>query len=113
MRQLVLPVLVMLLGAAGAPPSASTGAAIIAHGAPGGITPCKVCHGMQLQGNRAIGAPALAGLRESTVLTALSTIAAGKRGDNFLMRRIARTLTPAQRHDIAAYLSSLKKASAS
>lgn len=108
MRRLVLPVMAMLVGAAGAAPGASTGAAIVAHGAPGGITPCKVCHGMQLQGNPAIGAPALAGLPESAVQTALSAIAAGKQGNNFLMHRIARTLTPVQRNDIAAYLSSLK-----
>lgn len=108
MRRLFLPVMAMLLGAAGAPPGPCIGAAIVAHGAAGGITPCKVCQGMQLQGNRAIGAPALAGRPQSAALTALSVIAAGKRGNNFLMQRIARTLTPAQRHNIAAYLSSLK-----
>lgn len=113
MRWLLLPVVAVLAGAAGAPPSVSTGAAIAAHGAPGGITPCKVCHGMQLQGNTSIGAPALAGLPENTVLAALHAIAADKQGDNSLMRRIARTLTPAQRNDIAAYLASLKKPPAS
>lgn len=100
----VLPVLAVLLGAAGSSP-ASSGAAIVAHGAPGGIISCRVCHGMRLQGKPAIGAPALAGLPARITLPAFAAIASGQRGKNFVMQKIARTLTPPQRRALAAYLA--------
>lgn len=64
-----------------------------------------VCHGTDLGGNPSIGAPKIAGLPAETTLAALDSIAAGKLGQNYVMRNIARSLTPAQRADIAAYLA--------
>jgi len=109
MRRLALPLLAVLVDAAGSNP----GASIVQHGAPGGIIPCKVCHGMQLQGNAAMGAPPLAGLPEGTTIAALAAIAAGQQGKNFAMRDVARALTPVQRKAVAAYLAGLKRGPAS
>ncbi len=108
-RCLSLPFIMMLIGAAAPGPESDTGAAIVNHGAPGGIIPCKVCHGMQLQGNRSIGSPALAGLPQATTLAALQAIGSGKQGNNFAMQKIAHSLTPAQRKVIAAYLAGLQE----
>lgn len=108
-RLLILPALALLLCAAAANP----GAEIVEHGAPGGVIPCRVCHGMRLQGNSVIGAPALAGLPQSTTLTALTAIASGTQGKNFAMKHVAQALDPAQRKAIAAYLAALPKAPAS
>jgi len=105
MKRLTLPLLAVLVGAAGSNP----GASIVEHGASGGVIPCRVCHGMQLQGNAGMGAPPLAGLPESTTLPALAVIAAGKQGKNFAMRDVARALTPAQRQAVAAYIAGLKR----
>jgi cytochrome c553 len=105
MRRLALPLFAVLLGAAGG----NLGASIVQHGAPGGVIPCRVCHGMQLQGQPAMDAPPLAGLPESTTLGALAAIAAGKQGKNFAMRDVARALTPAQSKAVAAYLAGLKR----
>ena len=66
-----------------------------------------------LQGNAAIGAPALAGLPEGVTLTAFAAIASGKQGKNFMMQHIAQTLDSAQPKAIAAYLADLGKEPAS
>lgn len=84
------------------------GAAIVAHGTPDGVLPCMACHGPDLMGNAAIGAPRIAGLPETATLAAFRAIAAGKTGSNFVMRRIAGALTPEQRQEVAAYLATLK-----
>ncbi len=95
-------------GAAGnAAGNAALGAKIVAHGTAGGVLPCMVCHGTGLAGNPAIGAPRLAGLKPATTLAALSAIAAGKQGKNYVMRNIAHALTGADRAAIAAYLATL------
>ncbi|UNC15747.1 c-type cytochrome [Acidiphilium multivorum] len=90
--------------------NAARGKDIVAHGTAGGVLPCMVCHGTDLAGNPAIGAPRLAGLPQATTLAALAAIAAGKQGKNYVMRNIAHALTGADRADIAAYLASLPEA---
>ncbi|MBS3024599.1 c-type cytochrome [Acidiphilium multivorum] len=90
--------------------NAARGKDIVAHGTANGVLPCMVCHGTDLAGNPAIGAPRLAGLPQATTLAALAAIAAGKQGKNYVMRNIAHALTGADRADIAAYLASLPEA---
>jgi cytochrome c553 len=87
----------------------AAGARIVAHGTPNGVVPCRACHGPHLQGNAAIGAPALAGFPEATTLRALAAIAAGREGNNFVMRNTARLLTLPEREAIATYLAGLKR----
>nr|WP_201728893.1 c-type cytochrome [Acidocella sp. C78] len=101
------------LAPAAAPPdgspagNAELGKNIVVHGTAGGVLPCMVCHGTDLAGNPAIGAPRLAGLKPATTLAALSAIAAGRQGKNYVMRNIAHALTGADRAAIAAYLATL------
>jgi cytochrome c553 len=90
-----------------------SGADIAHHGTSTGVIPCMACHGERLEGRAAIGAPALAGLSKRQTLAALKAIAAGKQGDNFVMRREARLLTLAQRRKVAAFLAGLPKATKS
>lgn len=99
----------LVLGTAASGGILSKGAAIVRHGTASGVMSCMACHGQRLQGNASIGAPALAGLPESRTLGALDAIAAGKSGDNFIMRNIAHSLTPAEREAVAAYLATLAK----
>jgi cytochrome c553 len=103
MKRLVLLVpLGLLLGAA-----APSGVSIALHGTSHGALPCQACHGMQFQGNASIGAPALAGQPVNVTLKSLEKIAAGKIGQNYVMKNIAISLTPAERSAVAAYFSSL------
>ena len=99
--------LALLLMAAHPPSSIERGAAIAAHGTSSGALPCMACHGAQLHGNPAIGAPALAGLDPAVTRSALRAIAEGKRGKNYVMKKIARSLTRSQRRAVSAYLASL------
>lgn len=94
----------VVLGAAGS----GEGAAIVAHGTGAGVLPCAACHGADLRGNAAIGAPGIAGLPESVVLSAFDAIAAGRMGKNYVMRHVAQALTPEERRAVAVYLSGLK-----
>lgn len=55
-----------------------------------------------------MGTPKIAGLAPETTLAALAAIASGKRGTNYVMSGIARSLTPPERADIAAFLAGLK-----
>jgi cytochrome c553 len=115
LRPALLAALLLLpaLACAALPPqgkaagNAARGKSIVAHGTAGGVLPCMVCHGTDLAGNPAIGAPRLAGLKPATTLAALSAIASGQQGKNYVMRNIAHALTGADRADIAAYLTSL------
>lgn len=99
----------LLLGAAAPNGNPSTGPEIVQHGTTSGIVPCMACHGSHLQGNAAIGAPALAGLPQSATLAALASIADGKLGSNVVMRSIARSLTGVQRKAVAAYFATLAR----
>ena len=115
LRPALLAALLMLptLAPAAAPPdgnaagNAERGKTIVAHGTANGVLPCMVCHGTDLAGNPAIGAPRLAGLKPATTLAALSAIASGQQGKNYVMRNVAHALTGADRADIAAYLATL------
>jgi cytochrome c553 len=112
MTRLLVVAAVALLLAAVTPAAAqmAAGARIVAHGTPNGVVPCRACHGPRLQGNVAIGAPALAGLPAPVTLAALKAVAVGREGNNFIMRNIARLLTPPEREAVAAYLAGLKRA---
>lgn len=103
-----LAVAVPAAGAAAAPAGdAAHGRQIVTQGTKSGALPCMVCHGAGLAGNAAIGAPPIAGLPPEATLAALAAIASGQRGQNYVMRNIARSLTAGQRADIAAYLATL------
>ncbi len=99
--------LALVLMAAHPPASTKLGAAIAAHGTSSGALPCMACHGAQLHGNPATGAPALAGLNPAVTRAALRAIADGKRGKNYVMAQIARSLTQPQRRAVSAYLATL------
>lgn len=101
----------VFLGAASPPGDAARGRQIALHGTNTGALPCVICHGSDLMGKRAMITPRIAGLPPKTTLAALAAIASGRRGDNYVMRNIARSLTPPERADIAAYLAGLKPGS--
>ncbi|MGH6676254.1 MAG: hypothetical protein ACRECE_08545, partial [Xanthobacteraceae bacterium] len=46
----------------------SAGAEIVRHGTASGAMPCTICHGSQLAGNAAMGAPTLAGAPQAQTL---------------------------------------------
>ncbi|MBU6418456.1 MAG: c-type cytochrome [Proteobacteria bacterium] len=94
----------LLLLAAGAP----AGRQIVLHGNDNGAMPCAACHGVNGQGNAAIGAPALAGMQAPAIVSALNTLAASPNAPA-PMPGIAAALTPRERQDVAAYFSSLPK----
>ncbi|MDE2240705.1 MAG: c-type cytochrome [Rhodospirillales bacterium] len=94
----------MLLLAAGAP----AGKQIVLHGNDNGAMPCAACHGINGQGNAAIGAPALAGMPAPSIVSTLNTLAA-RPSATAPMPSIAAALTPRERRDVAAYFSSLPK----
>lgn len=104
----VISIVVLTIGGAAAQ-DRSAGAQIVHRGVTPGVVACVICHGMRLQGNAAIGAPALAGAPQAQTLSALAAIAAGRIGTNNVMRDEAHSLTPAQRKAIADYLRSLTK----
>lgn len=107
MKTLLLLAAAILLAAAAPAGDAARGRQIVTHGTASGALPCAVCHGTDLAGNAAIGAPPIAGLQAPIVLKALDAIAAGRQGTNYVMRNIAHALDPRQRADIAAYLAGL------
>jgi cytochrome c553 len=88
---------------------AKLGAEIAQHGTASGAIPCTICHGSSMQGNAAMGAPALAGASQAQTLSALAAIAAGTIGTNTAMQHEARLLTPSERKAVADYLRSLTK----
>jgi cytochrome c553 len=102
-----LPALAVLLlpGAAWAAPD---GQQIVLHGNDNGALPCAACHGANGAGNAATGAPALAGLPEAEIETALDNMAKGQ-GGTALMQSIARALRPDERQAVAAYFAGLPK----
>ncbi|MCU4161378.1 cytochrome c [Acidiphilium sp. AL] len=96
-------VLAALLGAA-----ASDGASLVAHGNSHGILPCAACHGADLKGNAATGAGRLIGNPASQTRASLRRIAGDASRGNYAMHDIARSMTPAERRAIAAYLATLR-----
>jgi cytochrome c553 len=102
-RLLILPLLSVPLLAVGAAPNGRT---IVHDGNGNGAMACISCHGQNLQGNPAIGAPALIGLSEIKILERLAHYA-GPHGHNALMRQVAMALSPTEREAVAAYISGL------
>jgi cytochrome c553 len=78
---------------------------------------CTQCHGPQGYGNKAIGAPAIAGLPEWYVAKQLETFAAGGRGKHpdddagNRMRPMARTLSADDIKIVSSYVGALKSTS--
>jgi len=83
------------------------GQQIALHGNANGALPCAACHGVQGQGNAAIGAPKLAGLPASVIEGYLKQFAAGN-GGNAVMQDIAQSLSPAETSAVAAYFAGVK-----
>lgn len=90
--------------------NAANGKTIFTNGK-GAAAPCMSCHGDNAQGNDMMGAPRLANQGEAYIVKQLSDFAADKRvpsGMGAVMPMFAKELTEQDRHDIAAYLSSIK-----
>ena len=98
-----------LLLAAAAANAGPDGKSIALHGTKHGALPCQACHGIHFEGNRSIGAPALAGLPMVKIYRSLAAIAGGKMGHNFVMRNIALALTPEERRAVAEYFAGLER----
>ncbi len=77
---------------------------------------CTSCHGHQGEGNRGVGAPAIAGLPEWYIKAQLDKFNSGARGahprdiNGLRMRPIGRTLEAGSRQFMARYVSALPKA---
>jgi cytochrome c553 len=79
-------------------------------------TSCAACHGQKGEGNRALGAPNIAGMADWYVKTQLENFASGRRGTNpgdtygAQMRAGAMTLsTPADRATVSAFVAKMPK----
>lgn len=98
----------VLIGAAAPPPAAvALGKRLVTQGNAHGILPCAACHGSHLQGNRATGAARIAGVAPAETVSDLAHIAEMPSG-NYVMRHIARSMTPTEAKAIAAYLATIK-----
>jgi cytochrome c553 len=84
------------------------GQEIAEHGSKLGAPPCVACHGPKLKGDSSVGTPAIAGLPANFIVQRLDHYA-GPAGHNAMMREVASDLSPAERQQVAAYLSSLPK----
>ena len=84
------------------------GREIAEHGNSAGTPPCASCHGPQFKGNPDVGSPTIAGLPASFIVQRLDHYA-GPDGHNAMMGQVAASLSPAERRQVAAYLSSLSK----
>lgn len=82
------------------------GRRIAEHGNDAGAPPCASCHGPRFKGDPSIGSPAIAGLQAKFIVQRLDHYA-GPDGHNAIMRQVASALSPAERKEVAAYLSSL------
>jgi thiosulfate dehydrogenase len=108
-----LGTLTMPLGVGGAQTGSQPNAAeITRQGNDRGAPACVSCHGPDLLGNPALGSPRLAGLSAPYLETQLDAFARGAR-KNTIMLPVATALSPAERHALAAYLSSLPARTAS
>lgn len=106
MRRAVAAALLLPGLALASPPD---GRQIVLHGNANGALPCAACHGANGAGNKAMGAPALAGLPAGRIENDLSAFANGK-GGNAIMQSIAKSLMPAEAAAVAAYFARLKPA---
>jgi cytochrome c553 len=85
------------------------GREIAEHGTNAGAPPCASCHGPQFKGDPSLKSPAIAGLPASFIVQRLHHYA-GPDGHNAMMRQVASSLSPAERQEVATYLSGLSKA---
>lgn len=106
-RAILLAGTALVICAAAPNPGSPSGATIVAQGTANGVLPCMACHGPDLAGNPSIGAPRIAGLPVATTLAAFHAIAAGRMGDNYVMKNVAHALTAPERAAVAAYLATL------
>lgn len=81
------------------------GKALAEHGATG-VPSCASCHGARFEGNRKLGAPALAGKDAADMMDSLYTMATNP-NDHSEMANIARKLDMAERAAVTAWLSRL------
>ena len=84
----------------------AAGRAIVAHGVVDGKPGCASCHMQNGAGQPDVGIPRLAGLTAQQIETQLAYFASGARHDP-AMSPSARLLTPAQRHEVAAYFATM------
>jgi cytochrome c553 len=80
-------------------------AAAAAASPPNGTAICKVCHQENFQGG--LPAPRLAGQSYEYLLGAMNGFADEQRTNSIDMMKLMKALTPAQRQEIARYLSAL------
>ena len=102
----LLPLVAVVLIAAGGGRGQDGGAAIAQQGNDQGAAPCAGCHGARGEGNPDIGAPRLAALGTPYILEQLGSFADGSRA-NAVMAPIAQALSPEERNSVAAYYSAL------
>ena len=98
--------LMACLAPAGAAAQAGTAAAIVAQGNGHGAPACISCHGPQMLGNPVGGIPRLAGMSAGYLEAQLDALASGAR-KNAIMLPVASSLSTAERHALAAYISTL------
>lgn len=101
---------VMLASASFADGNAANGKTIFTQGK-GAAAPCMSCHGDHGQGNDSMGTPRLANQGEAYIVKQLTDFAGDKRvptGLGAAMPGFAKALSPEDRRDVAAYLSSIQ-----
>ena len=93
-------------GAAQAAPPPASAATIVVQGNGRGAPACISCHGLQMLGNPVGGIPRLAGLSADYIQAQLDALASGAR-KNAIMLPVASSLSAAERHAVAEYMSKL------
>ena len=88
------------------PPQPVSAAAIVAQGNGRGAPACISCHGPQMLGNAVGGIPRVAGMAAGYLEAQLDALASGAR-KNAIMLPVASSLSAAERHALAEYLSKL------
>jgi cytochrome c553 len=78
---------------------------VSAPAAPEGTAVCRICHQPNFEGG--LPAPRLAGQNYDYLLTAMNSFADETRSNSVDMMKLMKALTPAQREQIARYLSAL------
>jgi cytochrome c553 len=90
--------------------NAANGKTIFTQGK-GAAAPCMSCHGDNAQGNDMMGTPRLANQGEAYIVKQLTDFATDKRvptGLGAAMNGFAKALSDQDRHDVAAYFSSIE-----
>ncbi len=98
--------LMICLAPAAAAAQAGSPATILAKGNGRGAPACISCHGPQMLGNPVGGIPRVAGLNAEYLEAQLEALASGAR-KNAIMLPVASSLSAAERHALAEYLSAL------